>query len=64
MVYGFCIAGNRFALMETKLVLAHLLSRFNMKVVAKTPMPMTVIQKGFNVTVEGGFWLGLEKRTS
>jgi hypothetical protein len=31
--------------METKSVLAHLLSGFNMKVVAKTPMPMNVIQK-------------------
>jgi hypothetical protein len=50
--------------METKSVLAHLLSRFNIKVVAKTPIPMNVIQKGFNITVEGGFWLGLEKRTS
>jgi hypothetical protein len=49
--------------METKLALAHLLARFNLKVVAKTPLPLKVIQKGFNVTVEGGFWLGLQKRT-
>ncbi|XP_023717565.1 cytochrome P450 9e2 isoform X1 [Cryptotermes secundus] len=56
-----CI-GNRFALMETKSLLAHLLSRFSVKVISKTPIPIKVIQKGFNVTAEGGFWLGLEKR--
>ncbi|PNF23401.1 Cytochrome P450 9e2 [Cryptotermes secundus] len=58
-----CI-GNRFALMETKSLLAHLLSRFSVKVISKTPVPIKVIQKGFNVTAEGGFWLGLEKRTT
>lgn len=63
-IYGFCIPGNRFALMETKSLLAHLLSRFSIKVVSKTPIPIKIIQKGFNVTAEGGFWLGLEKRTS
>jgi hypothetical protein len=50
--------------METKSVLAHLLSRFNIRVVAKTPMPVKIIQKGFNISVKGGFWVGLEKRTS
>jgi hypothetical protein len=50
--------------METKSVLAQLLSHFNMKVVSKTPIPIKIIQKGFNISVEGGFWVGLEKRTS
>jgi len=57
-----CI-GNRFALMETKLALVYLLSRFSLKVVAKTPIPIKIIQKGFNMSIDGGFWLGLEKRT-
>ncbi|XP_021918281.1 cytochrome P450 9e2-like isoform X1 [Zootermopsis nevadensis] len=56
-----CI-GNRFALMETKLALVSLLSRFNVVLVAKTPVPIKIVQKGFNMSIEGGFWLGLEKR--
>lgn len=56
-----CI-GNRFALMETKLALVYLLSRFTLKVVAKTPVPIKIVQKGFSMSIDGGFWLGLEKR--
>jgi hypothetical protein len=49
--------------METKLALVYLLSRFSLKVIAKTPVPIKIIQKGFNMSIAGGFWLGLEKRT-
>jgi hypothetical protein len=49
--------------METKLALVYLLSRFSVKVVAKTPVPIKIIQKGFSMSIDGGFWLGLEKRT-
>jgi hypothetical protein len=48
--------------METKLALAFLLSRFNLCMVAKTPVPMKIVQKGFNMSIDGGFWLGLERR--
>jgi hypothetical protein len=48
--------------METKLALAFLLSQFNLRMVAKTPVPMKIVQKGFNMSIDGGFWLGLEKR--
>jgi hypothetical protein len=48
--------------METKLALVYLLSRFSLKVVTKTPVPIKIIQKGFNMSIDGGFWLGLEKR--
>nr|AFH78148.1 cytochrome P450 [Coptotermes formosanus] len=58
-----CI-GNQFALVASKLVLVHLLSRFNIRVTAKTPLPMKIIQTGFNMSVEGGFWFGLELRSS
>jgi hypothetical protein len=56
--------GKQFALMESKLALVYLLSRFNLRVVAKTPMPMKIIQTGFNMSVKGGFWFGLELRSS
>jgi len=58
------ISGSQLALMESKLVLVHLLSRFNIRVIAKTPLPMKIIQTGFNMSVEGGFWFGLELRSS
>jgi hypothetical protein len=50
--------------MESKLALVHLLPRFNIRVVAKTPMPVKIIQTGCNMSVEGGFWFGLELRSS
>ncbi|XP_023717570.1 cytochrome P450 9e2 isoform X2 [Cryptotermes secundus] len=58
-----CI-GKLFALMESKLALAYLLSRFNLSVVPKTPMPLKIIQTGFNISVKGGFWFGLQPRNS
>ncbi|XP_069676321.1 cytochrome P450 9e2-like [Periplaneta americana] len=57
-----CI-GSRFALMETKIAMVHLLSRFSLKVVSKTPIPIQITRKGFTMTVDGGFWLGLERRS-
>nr|CAD7202246.1 unnamed protein product [Timema douglasi] len=56
-----CI-GNRFALMETKVALIHLLARFNLKVTDRTPIPIRLSRKGFNVGPEGGFWMGLTPR--
>jgi hypothetical protein len=48
--------------MESKVALVQLLSRFNVKVVSKTPIPIQITKNGFNMTVDGGFWLGLEQR--
>ncbi|XP_072748639.1 cytochrome P450 9e2-like [Anoplolepis gracilipes] len=56
-----CI-GNRFALMETKILVAHLLQKFIFKRIAKTVEPMKYDKKDFNLVPEGGFWIGLEKR--
>jgi cytochrome P450 len=55
-------AGSRFALMEGKIAMVQLLSRFNLKVVPKTPIPIQISKGSFNLTVDGGFWLGLEQR--
>ena len=62
MHYPIYVTGNRFALMETKLVLVYMLSQFNIKPVAKTPKKIKIVQKGFNMTISGGFWMGLETR--
>jgi hypothetical protein len=56
------VPGSRFALMEIKIALVQLLSCFNLKVVSKTPIPIKISKKGLNVTVDGGFWLGLQQR--
>ncbi|XP_069676170.1 cytochrome P450 9e2-like isoform X2 [Periplaneta americana] len=57
-----CI-GNRFALMGAKLAVTHLLARYNVKVVPKTPVDIEIVQAAFNITIRGGFWLGLEQRS-
>jgi len=62
MIASYSVPGSRFALMESKVALIHLLSRFNLTVVSKTPIPIQITKMGFNMTVDGGFWLGLERR--
>ncbi|XP_072748313.1 cytochrome P450 9e2-like [Anoplolepis gracilipes] len=56
-----CI-GNRFALMETKILVSHLLQKFILKKTAKTVDPVIYNKREFNLTPDGGFWIGLEKR--
>ncbi|XP_011869169.1 PREDICTED: cytochrome P450 9e2-like [Vollenhovia emeryi] len=56
-----CI-GNRFALMETKIVIAHLLQKFTLKTVGKTLEPIEYCKNEFNLRPVGGFWIGMEKR--
>ncbi|XP_067212814.1 cytochrome P450 9e2-like [Linepithema humile] len=56
-----CI-GNRFALMETKLLIAHLLRKFILKTTEKTVEPVVFDKKEFTLKPVGGFWIGLEKR--
>ncbi|XP_011695538.1 PREDICTED: cytochrome P450 9e2-like [Wasmannia auropunctata] len=51
-----CI-GNRFALLETKVALFHLLARCNLKTCEKTIIPLKIAKDGFSMTAEGGFWL-------
>lgn len=56
-----CI-GNRFALMETKILVAHLLHKFRLKPIAKTKHPIVFSRATFTLIPDGGFWLGLEPR--
>nr|CAD7602411.1 unnamed protein product [Timema genevievae] len=56
-----CI-GNRFALMESKVALVYIMSRFNLKVIDKTPIPVRLSKNNAGPEPEGGFWLGLELR--
>ncbi|XP_011705712.1 PREDICTED: cytochrome P450 9e2-like [Wasmannia auropunctata] len=56
-----CI-GNRFALMETKILIAHLLQKFNLKTTDKTVEPVVFTKNEFSLKPVGGFWIRLEKR--
>ena len=58
-----CI-GNRFAILETKTMLFHLLARCNLKVCSKTSVPLKMSTKTFGPTSADGFWLSLENRTN
>ncbi|XP_011172814.2 cytochrome P450 9e2-like [Solenopsis invicta] len=56
-----CI-GNRFALMETKILIAHLLQKFTLKTMEKTVEPIVYDKNEFTLQPVGGFWISLEKR--
>ncbi|XP_071648745.1 cytochrome P450 9e2-like isoform X3 [Temnothorax longispinosus] len=56
-----CI-GNRFVLMEAKILITHLLQKFTVKTTEKTVEPIVYTKKEFALQPVGGFWIGLEKR--
>jgi len=58
-----CI-GNRFALLETKVVLFHLLARCELKMCTKTSHPLQLSKKHFAMLADGGFWLKIQARNN
>ncbi|XP_072749238.1 cytochrome P450 9e2-like [Anoplolepis gracilipes] len=57
-----CIA-NRFALLEIKILLFHLLARCELKPCAKTTLPMKFNKKNLIIMPEDGFWLNVQRRS-
>nr|UZE89817.1 cytochrome P450 CYP9AG9 [Chrysoperla zastrowi sillemi] len=57
-----CI-GNRFAIMETKLLFFFLLSKFNLVPNDKTCSPLVYSKKTFSLIPPGGYSLAIEPRT-
>jgi len=55
-----CIA-NRFAILEVKVLLFHLLARCELKPCAKTESPIK-FKKGIIMMPENGFWLNIQHR--
>ncbi|XP_065342834.1 uncharacterized protein LOC135941347 [Cloeon dipterum] len=51
-----CI-GMRFALLEVKLCVIHLLATCELRVCTKTEIPLRLSKKSFAVTTDNGFWL-------
>ncbi|XP_012531214.2 cytochrome P450 9e2-like [Monomorium pharaonis] len=56
-----CI-GNRFALLETRTLLFHLLARCQLKPCEKTSTSGRLQKNGFLMQIEGGFWLNIVPR--
>ncbi|KAL0100765.1 hypothetical protein PUN28_019267 [Cardiocondyla obscurior] len=56
-----CI-GNRFGLLETRIVLFHLLARCQLKPCEKTSKSVKLQKGGFTMKIEGGFWLSVVPR--
>lgn len=54
-----CI-GMRFAIMETKIFLCHLLKTFEIVVTPKTPIPLLLLPNSVNIGARDGYWLGLK----
>jgi cytochrome P450 family 9 len=55
-----CI-GSRFALLEMKLILFHVLKNFEVVPVERTPIPLVLDKDQINLNAKGGMWLGLKK---
>ncbi|CAG9827788.1 unnamed protein product [Diabrotica balteata] len=55
-----CI-GSRFALLENKVVFFHLLSNYELKPSAKSPIPLKICKKPFNLAAEEGFWFNMKR---
>nr|ACE75189.1 cytochrome P450 [Glyptapanteles flavicoxis] len=56
-----CI-GNRFAILETKVLFFYLLAKCSIKPAKRMVLPMKISPSSFTVTAEGGFWLEILPR--
>lgn len=56
------IAGGRFALMEVKLIIYNMLSRFTFKCTAQTEVPLKVKSSPFGLTPVNGLMLSIRRR--
>jgi hypothetical protein len=54
--------GMRFGLMQTKVGLVSLLSKYQISVSKKTPIPLVFDVRSFNLSPVGGMWLQIKKR--
>lgn len=56
-----CI-GNRFAMLEAKVLLFQIFAKCNLVPCSKTTIPMKLSKKGFAMTADKGFWFNIEPR--
>jgi len=55
--FSFLLQGNRFALAQSKMGLASILSKFDLHLCERTDYPMTLDPSQFTITAVGGIWL-------
>ena len=58
----FIFTGMRFGLMQTKVGLVSLLSKYQLSVSKKTPIPIVFDPGSFFLSSVGGMWLQITKR--
>ena len=58
-----CI-GNRFALLEAKVLLFFVFAKCNLTPCAKSSIPLKLDRKGFAMIPENGFWLKIQPRSA
>lgn len=56
------VIASRFALMEMKTNLFHLLSKYELSLIEKSQVPLRLCKKTFTMNAENGFWVGLKRR--
>jgi cytochrome P450 family 6 len=59
----FSVPGMRFGLMQTKVGLVSLLSKYQFSVSDKTPIPLVLDAKVFLLAPVGGMWLKIKNRS-
>lgn len=59
----FFFLASRFALLEIKVVVFHLVKNFELVVVEETQIPFKLSTRNINITTDKGYWMGLKRRT-
>jgi hypothetical protein len=60
--FPLCFAGMRFGLMQTKVGIVSLLSKYQFNLSMKTPVPLVFDRKSIVLSPVGGMWLQIKKR--
>lgn len=62
-LFFFAVTGNRFGLLQVKVGLISILSRYNVRVSKQTPIPLTIDPRTFILSPKGGMHLKFELRS-
>lgn len=58
----FIVVGSRFALLEVKLIITEIISKFEIIPIQKTQIPLELDRTSFVPLARSGIWLGLKPR--
>jgi hypothetical protein len=60
--FQFCLPGIRYGLLQIKVAIVSLLSKYQFSASKKTPVPMIFDKKSLILAPVGGMWLQIKKR--